>query len=316
MRTHDNLNGKFFRIAVLWATSALAFAQAPDTPSASPAASAPTSAPAAAPATTPAALPPERRWRLGAALGYGVRSNPLIQSDDIPVIVDLDFAWFGKRWFIDNGDIGFTLFDDARSTTSIVARLNSDRVFFGKTNTRYVNFTYAGRGMTVAFTPPEPGAPGAIDMLPVEVKPPDRDYAIEIGVETLIDGEWGTTTLRAFHDASGTHGGYELSADFSRRWTAGRLSIAPMVGIAYKSASLNDYYWGVNAAEASLALPEYRAGAGFAFQGGLLANYYLTRNLRLAVSLNYERLPDDVAASPLAEDDYVMGYFSGLAWTF
>jgi outer membrane protein len=89
-----------------------------------------------------------------------------------------------------------------------------------------------------------------------------------------------------------------------------------MVGVAYKSSSLNDYYWGVNASESSIALPQYSAGAGFAFQGGALANYYISRNLRLAVSLNYERLPDDVAESPLADDDYVLAYFSGLAWTF
>ncbi|MDH5622457.1 MAG: hypothetical protein OEY74_10280, partial [Gammaproteobacteria bacterium] len=43
----------------------------------------------------------ESRWRLGAALGYGVRSNPLIQSDDIPIIIDVDIAWFGDRWFFD-----------------------------------------------------------------------------------------------------------------------------------------------------------------------------------------------------------------------
>ena len=61
---------------------------------------------------------------------------------------------------------------------------------------------------------------------------------------------------------------------------------------------------------------EQTAGAGFGFEGGLVTNYYLTRHLRVALSLNYERLSDDAAASPLAEDDYVMAYFSGLAWTF
>jgi len=32
---------------------------------------------------------------------------------------------------------------------------------------------------------------------PVEVRPPDRDYAVELGVESLIDGNWGAITLRA-----------------------------------------------------------------------------------------------------------------------
>ena len=72
----------------------------------------------------------------------------------------------------------------------------------------------------------------------------------------------------------------------------------------------------MHADEASSALPEYHAGGGVGVEGGLVTNYYLTRNLRLALSVNYERLVDDVAESPLAEDDYVLAYFSGLAWTF
>ena len=72
--------------------------------------------------------PQESRWRLGAALGYGIRSNPLVQSDDIPIYVDLDIAWFGKRWFFDNGDLGFTVTDNDAVTASLVARVNSDLV--------------------------------------------------------------------------------------------------------------------------------------------------------------------------------------------
>jgi outer membrane protein len=297
--------GKLLKIAALCLLCcSLAHAQgsAPDATGAT--ASAPVSAPP----------PRERSWRLGAAFGYGERTNPLIQSDDIPVIVDLDIAWFGKRWFFDNGDVGYTLFDRPRSTTSLVARLNSDRVFFGKTNTRYVNFTYLGAGVTAPLPPSTDNPTETPD--PIEVKPPDRDYAIELGVESLIDGDWGAATLRAFHDVSGTHGGYELSAHYSRRFTTGRLSVAPTLGFAYKSAQLNDYYWGVHAGETNAALPEYHAGGGFAFEGGLVTNYYLSRNLRLAVSVNYERLAPDVADSPLSEDDYVLAYFSGLAWTF
>jgi outer membrane protein len=302
------MTGNILKIVALGALASLAHAQS-DGPDA-----APNVGPASA---APQSLPRERSWRLGAALGYGQRSNPLIQSDDIPVLVDLDIAWFGKRWFFDNGDVGFTLFDRPRATTSLVARVNDDRVFFGKTNTRYVNFAYTGYGLTAAL-PASPSGPGldSQNTPPVEVNPPDRDYAIEAGVETLLDGDWGAATLHAFHDVSGTHGGYELSAHYSRRWTTGRLTIAPTIGVSYMSAQMNEYYWGVHADEASVALSEYRAGAGVNVDGGLVANYYLTRNLRLALSVNYERLADEIAASPLAEDDYVLAYFSGLAWTF
>jgi outer membrane protein len=321
LRFRMRMTRNAMKIAALCALAPFARAQV-DAQAEAPGVSLPDTAPAATIAPQPAqpsALPRERSWRIGAAFGYGERSNPLIQSDDIPVLVDVDIAWFGQRWFFDNGDVGYTLLDRHNATTSLVARVNDDRVFFGKTNTRYVNFAYAGKGSKVSLPPPAAGGLGPDvkdSAAPVAVKPPGRDYAIEAGVETLIDGDWGSAELRAFHDVSGTHGGYELSAHYAWRWTGGRLSIAPTIGLSYKSARMNDYYWGVHANETSDALPEYHAGAGVNFEGGLSTNYYLTRHLRFALSVNYEHLADQIASSPLAEDDYVMAYFSGFAWTF
>ena len=70
----------------------------------------------------PAVAADESPWRLGVALGYGERSNPLAQSEDIPIVVDLDIAWFGERFFFDNGDLGFTFADNRLVTASVVAR--------------------------------------------------------------------------------------------------------------------------------------------------------------------------------------------------
>jgi outer membrane protein len=270
--------------------------------------------PAATPVpNAPHTLPPEKSWRFGIAAGYGERSNPLIQSEDIPVIVDLDIAWFGERWFFDNFDLGFALFDQDRFTTNIVARVNSDRAFFGKTNTRYVNFALTSSGTAV---PLPPAAPGTGFAQSLELKVPKRDYAVEVGLEMLLDGEWGQSTLRAFHDVSGTHRGYEISADYSYRFTRGRFSVAPSVGVAYKSAKLSDYYWGIHADEVGPTLFGYEADAGIGWEAGLRGSYYLTKRMRLAISANYERLQDSVADSPIVERPYVLGYFAGVAWQF
>jgi outer membrane protein len=272
----------------------------------------PAEAPGAA-THAPRPLPEEKNWRFGVALGYGERTNPLIQSEDIPVLVDLDIAWFGERWFFDNFDLGFELFDRPSFTTNIVARVNSDRVFFSKTNTKYINFSYMGGGMVGPTV--DPGTGNLVDE-PVKFKPPKRDYAIELGVEMLMDGEWGMAALRAFHDVSGTHNGYELSADYGFRWVRGRWSVAPTVGVTYKSTELSNYYWGVHEEEATSRLPAYEAEGGLGWEAGLRTSYYLTRSVRLAVSANYEGLQHSVALSPLVEDDHVLGYFAGMAWQF
>jgi outer membrane protein len=242
----------------------------------------------------------QSNWRLGIALGYGSRTNPLIQSDDVPVLVDVDIAWFGKRWLFDNGDVGLMVFDGPAATANVIARVNSDRVFFGKTNSRFVSI----------------GATGAVLSAPVSVEPPDRDYAIELGAELLFDGEWGELQLAAYQDVSDTHRGQHAYVDYRYAWQRGRLRIAPSVGLHYKSAALNDYYWGVRANEANAALPAYRAGAGANLVGNLETSYYLSRHLRIALAINYEHLDSEVRASPIVDRSAVLGYFAGFSYRF
>lgn len=301
------------KVAAAWMVATLAAAQGELPPSA-PAQTNAVQAEQIAP-TDVGAFPPERRWRLGAALGYGQRSNPLIQSRNIPVVVDLDIAYFGDKWFFDNGDLGLELIDNSVLTTNLVARVNSDQAFFSKANTRYVTYSVRAGGLTTAISNSQTGEPlTEAEALPL--KPPDRSYAVEAGLEALFSGEWGEATLRAFHDVSDTHDGYEVTADYSYRIARGRLSVSPSVGVSWKSAALSDYYWGVDPKEASITLAPYEARAGLGWQAGLRMNYYLTKRMRVAASANYERLQHSVAQSPLVEQDYVFGYFAGIAWQF
>jgi outer membrane protein len=229
------------------------------------------------------------------------------------VVVDLDIAYFGDHWFFDNGDLGLELLDNAVTSTNLVARVNSDRAFFGKTNKRYVNFSLMAGG---AMAPIVSTDTGQLIPDPQELKVPKRDYAFELGVESLFSGEWGQASLHAFHDVSGTHEGYEISADYSYRITRGRFTLTPMVGLSWKSAALSDYYWGVHKDEETLTLKPYEARGGLGWETGLRANFYLSKSMRLAVSANYERLHHSMAMSPLVKQDYVFGYFTGLAWQF
>lgn len=240
------------------------------------------------------------RWRVGAAFGYGERSNPLVQSDDVPIIVDLDIAWFGDRWFFDNGDAGFTFTSNDALTASIVGRFNSDRVFFSRTNTRFIVFDSAGAPLEI----------------PADFKPPDRDYAMELGIELLTDGRWGALQLAAFHDASGTHDGFELGADYSFSWRRRRLHIEPSFGASYKSADLNNYYWGLTAEEGRGVVPAYEAGAGMNWSARLTIGYQLNREWTASVVVEYERLNNDTFLSPIVEKRGVRGVFAGLARKF
>jgi outer membrane protein len=242
----------------------------------------------------------ESRWRLGAALGYGLRSNPLVQSDDIPIIVDVDIAWFGEHFFFDNGDFGLTVANNDTLTASLVSRFNSDRVFFGKTDTRFVSSDLTGQPLAQA----------------TEFSVPDRDYAIELGLEVLMDGSWGQLQMTAFHDVSNTHDGYEMYVDYGYGWRSQRWYVEPSIGLSYKSAALNDYYWGVRDDEVSVVLPPYHAAAGTNAHARLMMGYQLSRSWTFSLVAEYERLNDSAAASPLVDENDVLGYFAGFGYRF
>jgi len=242
----------------------------------------------------------ESRWQLSVALGYGLRTNPLIQSDDIPIIVDIDIAWFGDHFFFDNGDLGLTVIDNKLVTTSIVARINSDRVFFGKTDTKFVTFDLAGQPLGTA----------------TQLSIPDRDFAVEMGVEILADGLWGRLQMTAHHDVSGTHEGYEIEFDYAYGWRNQRWYFEPSFGLSYKSAAMNNYYWGVRAGESNAALPAYEASSGTNTHARLLFSYQINRNWTFSLAGEIEHLNDEAAASPIVSDRNVLGYFAGFGYRF
>ncbi|MGI9206321.1 MAG: MipA/OmpV family protein [Woeseiaceae bacterium] len=244
--------------------------------------------------------PGASRWQFGIALGYGLRTNPLIQSDDIPIVVDIDIGWFGDHFFFDNGDVGLTFVDNNSLTASVVARVNSDRIFFGKTDTKFVNVDLAGQPIASE----------------VELTIPDRDYAIELGFEVLADGNWGHLQIAAHHDVSGTHDGYEVDFNYGIGFRNQRWYLEPSVGVTYKSRAMNDYYWGINPGESSEALPTYSANSGLNTHARLLFSYQLNQHWAFTLASEFERLNDEAAASPIVGDQNVLGYFAGFGYRF
>jgi signal transduction histidine kinase len=70
------------------------------------------------------------KWNVSLALGAGVRSNPLVHGQDLPLVVVPQISYYGKRFYIDNLDVGFTAVDGETNTLSLIATPGYDRIFF------------------------------------------------------------------------------------------------------------------------------------------------------------------------------------------
>lgn len=256
--------------------------------------------------------PNEKNWSLGLALGAGQRSNPLIAGDDIDLWWTLDVAWFGERWFFDNGDLGYLLKDHSLFTLNWVARVNTERAFFSGISEGLFRGTEFGLNSPAL----EQGADSPTLGNDSEISIPDRDYALETGLEFLSNGLWGNIHGQLLADVSGVHNGYEAWLSYSTDWVRGRWHISPSVSVNWKSRQQNDYYYGVRADEAQNGLLVYQAESGFNTAAKLSAVYYMSKRWRFFATANIEKINDSAADSPLLKDDEIVSYFAGIHYAF
>ncbi len=260
----------------------------------------------------PAKAVANKNWSVGLALGAGQRSNPLITGDDIDLWWTLDFAWFGERWFFDNGDLGYLLKDHSAFTVNWVARVNTERAFFSGISEGLFRTTEFGAGSPTV----EQGQDSQSPEIDTTIRIPDRDYALETGFEFLTNGLWGNVQGQFLADVSGVHNGYEAWLSYSTDWIHGRLHISPAVSVHWKSQKQNDYYYGVRASEAQNGLSRYQAGSGVNTSAKLSAVYYMTERWRFFATASSENINDAAADSPLLKDDQIVSYFAGIHYAF
>lgn len=274
----------------------------------------------------------QRNWQLGVSLGYGSRSNPLVDADNLDLIAVVDLSWYGERFFFDNGDVGFTFQDNQHYTLNGVLRINTERLFFENANSLLVSFASSGvgtdgsdpvqDGVTDPTGTPTDGGSGGDpgdgneQAAPTLFDIPDRDYAIEAGVEFLTDGRWGFLQASVFQDVSSNHKGYEASINLGRSGHWQRFTWTASAGISYRSAKLNDYYYGILPAESQTGFAAYSADSGVNYQASALMRYYLSKSLSLGLVLEYEALNDAIANSPFVDNDYVTTGYAGIKYTF
>ncbi len=99
------------------------------------------------------------QFEISAAFGLGQRSNPVEGRSDIPLVVIPHISWYGKRFFLENLELGYTLHDGEANTFNLIASPGYDRVFFYKND--FQNIFIAGTGVPGNATFTSTGSAGA-----------------------------------------------------------------------------------------------------------------------------------------------------------
>ncbi len=239
------------------------------------------------------------KLEISASLGAGQRSNPVAGRSDIPLIVIPHISYYGKRFFLENLDLGFTLHDGEVNTFNLIATPGYDRVFFYRSDLQNI-FIAGGRVST--------------SLAPVADNAEAQEFPVARRRTTYLAGpEWtfgyGSITgqLNALREVTGRHDGYEVRAALAAPLLSSKSSLlVATAGLTWKSSEVVRYYYGVNGL--------YQPGSATIPFVKLRYAYPLADRWTANAFIHYEKLPGSIANSPVISEDHVTTFFAGVTF--
>ncbi|MEZ9198287.1 MipA/OmpV family protein [Shewanella sp. 10N.286.54.B9] len=255
------------------------------------------------------------RWDIGIALGYGEKSNPLKDFDDIPLYAIPTIAYYGDQWFFDNGNIGYTLTEGENYTINLVGTFSTDRAFFYRWDPSNI-FLLKGnsverattRGPTIMAASSEP----EIDTSELA----NRNFTYLGGAEAFLYTRFGIVKASVAHDLFNVHNGTEAQLKWLYNIPLDSWNFEFAAVLDWKSEQVVDYYYGIRASESPYWSEKYQAESALNQSIEFTGQYVLTENWNLLLVARYTDIADAIVDSPLVEKDYTTTYFVGAAYRF
>lgn len=238
-------------------------------------------------------------WNFSVELGAGIRSNPLLHGESLPLVVIPQFSYYGRRLFLDDLDLGLTLAESDHHALNLVASPSYDRVFFYRSDLQNIFVTGSG----AAAAPVGPGTPGA-----VHFPPPSRRVTYLAGPEYTFQFGGMTGQFDVLREITDQNHGYELRAALGIPLLPRPGSLAASGGFTWKSAAIVNYYYGDPGI--------YRPGAALNPFVKLRYTLPLAGKWCFDAFAEYERLGRPIGDSPIVTERHVTTAFIGALYPF
>lgn len=253
----------------------------------------------------------------GLAVGVGELDNPLVAAPNTRFYTYPQFAWYGERWYFDNGDLGYTLVDDGHWLVNLTTGLAQDSFYFQDWGGNAFTLPLMAISRTSYDGLEDPAASQNEVVIVGERKlNMPHAWALLAGPEVQYFAGPHEVAMRALRDVSGVHDGSLVNLRYAYHLRLGDWSVTSRLGLDWKSRRLNDHYYSVSPEDNPLTYLGYRAGASIDRIFQLYASYPLTPNWRVLVQGEYRRLGADVANSPRVAERNLGHYFLGVGYSF
>lgn len=291
------------------------------------------------------------RWDISVALGGGMRTNPIAGGDNLPILIIPSVSYYGKRFYLEEYTLGYSLIEKPIFTTNLVLTPSFDQAYFQSWGLGNLSFdtgagsssAYGDEGVITNTPAPEmeqslskypsveadevgnpivqPAVPSEPEservLYTLDLKELDsRKMAVFGGVEFSYFGERWLASLNVLQDVANVHGGQEVRFAASQTFGQNKTRVQLAAGTTWQSAELLDYYFGAHESEVSQSMVYRIHDNGFTPFARVAWSYKLTERWNVLASLHHKWLSNTVVDSPLVEESGVTTAFIGGVYHF
>lgn len=254
----------------------------------------------------------QSQWDIAVAFGYGQKSNPVKVNDDISLYVVPSIAYYGDKWFFDNGDFGYSLKEAESFTINLSTSYTDDRAYFHDLDLSNIFTTHSGSDNI-----PMTATRAVVKEPPLTFNELEsRHFTLLGGIESYFYTRFGFIKLGAATDLFDVHGGQtgHLSWNYGAAIDNWVFDIA--LKADWKSKELIQYYYGVRESENPYWSEQYSASSGWNTGLDLTSRYLFNEHWEMLMAFRFTQLSDAIIDSPLIDEDTSYTYFVGAAYRF
>ncbi len=251
-------------------------------------------------------------WSFAVSVGIGIRSNPLFESDNVPLVILPEISYYADNFFIENLDIGYTLIDTESTSVNLIATPSYDSVFFNRWDPLNIFVNLESNFATIGDSGlPTPDSGAVTQINPDELS--KRKFSYLGGIEAATEFENSLLQFSLLNDLTNTHSGKEVRFAYAYRFNQ---KFSSTIGFTWKDKKLTDYYYGVDPNEIADTGDAYNAEASFNPFIRVSFNTQPVAGDSWRISFEYQKLGSQISKSPIAEDDYVVTFYVGKTFRF
>lgn len=130
----------------------------------------------------------------------------------------------------------------------------------------------------------------------------DRDFEFDVGLALRWSGTAGEVSLQVVSDVTNASDGQEATFEYAYPIELGRGGLKPMVGVAFQSERMANYYYGTLDKEVARGVVDYRPGEVVIPYAGIQYMRPIGEQWSFMTFARYTRLPKEITDSPLVEE--------------